>query len=457
MIRDIRSSTPNGIGGNITLTASQGQILVTPTGRGQTVQTVDNQDDTTVWKLRAESSNGLAGDVTLTALGNIQSPNIQASSVNKLPSTDFADISITSSTGTVFIENATLNTTNAGNSFAGDISISGRDIQITDNSSIKSQGIVGRINLTANDGKVTISNNSVVDTQTTNGVTTTLKPSQGEGISIKAGQIEINNNSSLTAQTNSSAPPGSITLDATGSVDITNGSSIRNTVSDNANVQQVVADYTPTISLKGISVNIINSGINASTFGIGNASNVIINARDLVTFDNANAFTTVEDTGIGQGGNIEITADSLFVRNGAQLQTLTKGQGNAGNITINARNQVTFDNANAFATVEQGGKGKGGDIRISIPTGSLFVTNGAQLQALTKGQGDAGSIIINASDSVNISGTSPISGLSSALFTSTEGNSRGAGGNITVGSEIRPNLFSFPRIKRCCVLYKHCQ
>ncbi|WZF19801.1 hypothetical protein WKK05_10865 [Nostoc sp. UHCC 0302] len=112
LIRDIRSSNPNGIGGNITLTASQGQILVTPTGRGQTVRTVDNQDDTTGWKLRAESSNGVAGDVTLTALGNIQSPNIQASSVNNLPDRNFAGISINSSTGTVFIDNATLNTTN---------------------------------------------------------------------------------------------------------------------------------------------------------------------------------------------------------------------------------------------------------------------------------------------------------------------------------------------------------
>jgi large exoprotein involved in heme utilization and adhesion len=45
----------------------------------------------------------------------------------------------------------------------------------------------------------------------------------------------------------------------------------------------------------------------------------------------------------GKGGNIQIATGSLSVSNGANISTNTDGKGDAGSITINARDTVTFE------------------------------------------------------------------------------------------------------------------
>ena len=108
---------------------------------------------------------------------------------------------------------------------------------------------------------------------------------------------------------------------------------------------------------------------------------------------------------MGKAGDVNITTGSLFLTNGAQLATSTRGQGNAGSVNINARDTVSFDGelsnvltSGAVSTVEAGAMGNGGSVNVT--TGSLFLTNGAQLAAGTRGQGDAGRLNINAPHNV---------------------------------------------------------
>ncbi|AUB40089.1 Large exoprotein involved in heme utilization or adhesion [Nostoc flagelliforme CCNUN1] len=90
---------------------------------------------------------------------------------------------------------------------------------------------------------------------------------------------------------------------------------------------------------------------------------------------------------LGNGGNITIDSGSFSLSDGAQLQTLTYGQGDAGNVTVSAKNAVDLlANAAIFSTVEAGGVGKGGNININAATVSLI--DGAQLQTLTRGASD---------------------------------------------------------------------
>jgi hypothetical protein len=74
-----------------------------------------------------------------------------------------------------------------------------------------------------------------------------------------------------------------------------------------------------------------------------------------VSLDNSRIFTTVESGGVGDGGNIEIRTGLLSLYNGAQLQTLVRGisdtgeppgQGNAGKVAINVSDTVTVSGAN---------------------------------------------------------------------------------------------------------------
>jgi filamentous hemagglutinin family protein len=213
--------------------------------------------------------------------------------------------------------------------------------------------------------------------------------------------------------------------------------------------------------------------------GKGNSGNISINARDSVIIDgvledvttifgkrdiHSGLFSSL-DGGEGKGGDIKITTGSLAVTNGAIINGSTSGQGNGGNITINARDTVTFDSgengspiaigtiANSNSTGNAGnirinakelfvrndayvgafsqGQGNGGDIEIT--TGSLAVTNGAFISAGTQGQGNGGNITINASDTITLDGGE--NGLYTFVTTSTTSNSTGNAGNIRINAK----------------------
>ena len=180
----------------------------------------------------------------------------------------------------------------------------------------------------------------------------------------------------------------------------------------------------------------------ASTFGQGDAGSIIINASESVLFEGVDsngsssaAFSSVEAGAEGKGGRIEITTGSLSVTDGAQLVAGTRGQGDAGNIVINASESVLFEGVDsngfsrgAFSSVEEGAEGKGGEIEIT--TGSLSVTDGAQLAAGTRGQGDAGNIIINANE-ISFEGVGS-DGVSCGAFSSVEEGAEGKGGEIEI-------------------------
>ncbi len=93
----------------------------------------------------------------------------------------------------------------------------------------------------------------------------------------------------------------------------------------------------------------------ASTFGRGNAGNIIITAEDLILLENGDIRGEVLDDAVGNGGNIEITASSLTLTDNSLFNTQTLGQGDAGNITINTTQSLTLDNESTIeSSVDNG-------------------------------------------------------------------------------------------------------
>ena len=178
------------------------------------------------------------------------------------------------------------------------------------------------------------------------------------------------------------------------------------------------------------------AGLFANTFGQGNAGKVRISARDTVSFDDGFAFSNVGLRAVGRGGDVEITTGSLSVTNGAQLIANTEGRGDAGNVRIIARQIISFDgrkdrfSSAAFSRVNPGAIGRGGDVEII--TGFLSVTNSAGLTAETFGQGDAGNVSITARETVSFDGVKD--GFSSAAFSRVNPGAMGSGGDILVNA-----------------------
>ncbi|MEH2275562.1 MAG: filamentous hemagglutinin N-terminal domain-containing protein [Nostoc sp.] len=246
---------------------------------------------------------------------------------------------------------------------------------------------------------------------------------------------------------------GDITVDATEQIKLAGTDSLIFN-----SVQSQAVGNAGNITLKAGSLEVTDGAqINSFTRGRGNAGNITIQAKDAVSLDGVGLLSSgVDSDAVGNAGKIDITTGSLSLTNGAEIISLTNGQGNAGNITIQAKDAVTFDGFQFFndkssfftvllSNVEAGAIGNGGNI--DITAGSLSLTNGGQLlvgvdektNTLPGGQGTAGNVNINVRDAFTISGTnSRISGGLGAGSVGRGGDIKVQAGNVFVkdGGEI---------------------
>ncbi len=204
---------------------------------------------------------------------------------------------------------------------------------------------------------------------------------------------------------------------------------------NNARVN-VIADGGGNIAINADNVNLagesqILAGIGAELGTIdARSGNIDINATGTLSLTNVSLISNIlQEQAIGKGGNINITVGSLSVTEGAELQTFTKGQGDAGNITIKATDNTSFNRGFAITLVEQESIGNAGNIEIDAR--SIAMSNGAQLISLTRGEGNAGNVTIRAEDAVTLDGMvedTARTGISSLV----QSGGFGKGGNITI-------------------------
>ena len=183
------------------------------------------------------------------------------------------------------------------------------------------------------------------------------------------------------------------------------------------------------------------SAIQVVSRGNGEIGDVNIDVRDgLVKLaDRSGINSSLLPDAKGKDGNIFITAKEVSLTN-SQLSTDTFGEGDAGNVFVQATENVSLSDSLIFSNVQEGAVGNGGDI--NIETRALSLTGGSEISAsviqanngLPGGRGQGGNILINASDSINLSGFSESQGFSSGLSTATQEGAIGQAGNITVNT-----------------------
>lgn len=196
----------------------------------------------------------------------------------------------------------------------------------------------------------------------------------------------------------------------------------------------------------------LNSGsqITADTLGSKQGGTLNVSASDSVnlngrvrggnlstrTFSDANA------------GNLTISARKLVIQNGAQVITDTTNKGSGGNLTVNALESIELIGTTTGGTPSglfsvTAAAGNAGNITIN--TGKLIVQDGARISTeSSRGVEDAsgnsipatgkgGDLTVNASDSVEVIGTSlrepPTP---SSLLATTQGD--GDAGNLTINT-----------------------
>ena len=99
-----------------------------------------------------------------------------------------------------------------------------------------------------------------------------------------------------------------------------------------------------------------------------------------------------ESTGIG--GDVTIVAGTVTVQNGATLSATTRGDGKGGTLIMNATGPVVLTGSGSGLFSESKASGDGGNIEVQASR--MTMTTGSSISSSSTGSGNAGNIQINA-------------------------------------------------------------
>jgi large exoprotein involved in heme utilization and adhesion len=178
------------------------------------------------------------------------------------------------------------------------------------------------------------------------------------------------------------------------------------------------------------------------TLGTGDGGSVTIRASESVEINASGLLTTSFNS--GNAGSIAIETAQLSVTDGAFVSPSTLGAGNSGNLIVRASDSVILARDRSDSPLNTGlvtnsvGTGRAGNIEINTRSlrleagASIFSSSGANLAGrLIPEGGPGGNITVNASDSVELIGTSAGSLRSpSTIGAGTFGSDKG--GDVTL-------------------------
>ncbi|MBE9129121.1 MULTISPECIES: filamentous hemagglutinin N-terminal domain-containing protein [unclassified Coleofasciculus] len=189
--------------------------------------------------------------------------------------------------------------------------------------------------------------------------------------------------------------------------------------------------------------------ISTSTRNQGQGGNLTVNASESVelsgiSVDGQSASLLAAATlGTGDAGDMTINTRRLTLRDGALVAAPTLGQGNGGKLTVNASESVEVIGKSPINVIPSSiatdtfntlsnptNAGNAGDLTIN--TRRLSVRDGGLVTVSTWGDGAGGSLVVNASESVELSGKSD-TGFPSGLY--SQGFGSGNAGNLQVNTE----------------------
>ena len=447
-----------GDAGRVTITASK---EVTLNGKG-----FGSGATSAVGPLAVGKANGII----------INTPSLSLSNVAQLATSTLGqgnagNIQVKASES-ISVDNSVLQAITAGSGNAGNIIIEASNAAVSfdgvgtaASTSVAVEELLGFVfvgtgqggDIIINARTLNVKNGAQLFTSTFGPVGTEGLPNAGNILVNVLDSVTLSGSSQLSSSTRGQGNAGNVTISAWETVSFDDSSAF-STVGEDA------VGNGGSIEIRTDKLSLINgASLSTTSFGQGDAGSVMINATDTVSFDGSSAFSRVRETGVGKAGSIDIQARSLTFINGASLSTTSFGQGDAGSVMINATDTVSFDGSSAFSTLEETGVGDGGSIGIqarsltlingaSLSTNSLgqgnagsvsieatdtvSLVNGSGIDAFTLGKGDGGQVTIRSGNSVTLSGVLPPSdgGISSRVVTSAEEEGSGQGGSILINT-----------------------
>ncbi|MBD2534686.1 S-layer family protein [Nostoc flagelliforme FACHB-838] len=351
-------------------------------------------------KVTLEAKNNVSNLEILTLSSDSQSGAVQVTGLGDLLLTN-TDI-LTSKQVTVpkgFDEFITLNVGEEGQS--GDVTVTSLGNLTFNNSSIQSdtKGSDPAGNVTVSSpGLVTFNNSFIRSSTSSTGAAGSIGIEADQGITLVGSNSEL---SALFAGTTNQGEAGNITL-TTPELTLQNGAKIATTTASSSPAGVITLQSHP--NRENLNINLApETFISASTSNQGIGGNIEIKAPNAITIQGQGTITT-ETTGDGAAGELRIDTQKLTIADGATISASTDSknpEGTGGSIIINATE--SFNLTNASLRAESTGAAPGGNITIN--TLNLTATNGTI--ATSSNESSGGGITITA-DKIHLFGNSDI-------------------------------------------------
>jgi filamentous hemagglutinin family protein len=245
----------------------------------------------------------------------------------------------------------------------------------------------------------------------------------GGSIQLQGRQIDILNASVLLLQNFGSTAAGKIEVNATEILRLQENSAAGRAVSE-VSTETFGNGHGGDIIINTAQVKMSDgSQVAARTFGSAAGGAVQVRATDRLEISGSAPGNPVMLTGLGTGtfgntgvaGDVSVFTKQLEIQDGGALSTFSAAIGNAGTLTINASEFVKLSGVSSFLRAPSGISlsvfGSGNAGWAVVNTDRLSITNGAQISSSTFGSGAAGRITISAANSVVLDGGTTIGAL----------------------------------------------
>jgi filamentous hemagglutinin family protein len=287
-----------------------------------------------------------------------------------------------------------------------------------------------------NGGNINIHSGNLTLTDSSSISTDTLTNQTGGDINITSSQLIINEGAFISASQLADGQAGNLNIN-TGSLTITGKGEIGTSLVD------IFDDkFKPASRSNGLYSASFDSGkagdltintntltaekgamISSSSFGKSSlGGNLNITAHDSITVDNAGILTgTRAASGEATSGNLKINTNHLLVENGATVNASTLSSGKGGDLTINANSiEITGESQGKYqlpfyqqpqtipSSLITASFGSGDAGNLTINSQQLLLQDQGLITTLARESGNSGDLTINATESVNLIGTSKL-------------------------------------------------
>ncbi|MBD2730406.1 filamentous hemagglutinin N-terminal domain-containing protein [Nostoc sp. FACHB-892] len=304
---------------------------------------------------------------------------------------------------------------------SGFIQAQGADVELVDGSIflIQNQGnkLSGDISVNASEQLkiVGTSRNGAIPTSLVN---ETLVGDGGK-IKISTQNLILQDGAAIITKTYSAARGGDLIVNASELTQVADGSSSILQLPSNIITATFSSGDSGNLTLVTKNLSVQDGGeILTSTFGTGKGGNLTVNTLEstqvIGSLSGASQLSSTiltRASGSGNAGNLILSTGILSAKDGGIIGSLSLGSGSGGDVTVNSKNfielvgvvpNVFTPSSLATATYSSGNSGK-----LIVNTKKLTVRDGGIINTSTRSTGKADSLIINASDSIDVIGRVP--------------------------------------------------